>query len=79
MRHLYFSLFITQYYCISYHRNYSIFKNWDGRTGYKKEDIPLGFYSDFDDESAECLQKLDDVSSVDMANLYGVYPSSYLF
>ncbi len=40
-------------------RYYGIFHNWDGRTPYAVEDIPL-LYGDMDQFSSECLQYLDD-------------------
>jgi len=41
-------------------RYYAIFKDWDGKKGYKEDEIEWGLYTGVDDLSAEWLQKLDD-------------------
>lgn len=40
-------------------RYYAIFKDWDGQTPYKKEDIAWGLYTEFDPLASEWLEKLD--------------------
>ena len=39
-------------------RVYGIFKDWDGKTPYKREDIPL-LYEDVDEFSADMMSVLD--------------------
>mmetsp|Transcript_18620 Transcript_18620/g.36488 ORF Transcript_18620/g.36488 Transcript_18620/m.36488 type:complete len:397 (+) Transcript_18620:129-1319(+) len=39
---------------------YGLFKDWDGKTGYDKESLPVRIYAELTDESAQALADFDD-------------------
>lgn len=58
---------------------YGLFKDWNGRSGYKNDEVCWNFYTDIDQQSVDWIEKLDKVTdySLDFIhtcdNLYTVY------
>jgi len=55
---------------------YGLFKDWDGKTPYKKEDVPSKIYADLTAESAKYVCSLDEELVSIVKGLSGVFPDN---
>lgn len=55
---------------------YGIFKNWDGKSGYQKKDVPVLLYKDLTPDSADALVKMDNELTAIVEALKPHYPTN---